>query len=195
MRFKKFEIKNLSRSRRGGFSHDSTLYFDGVQINKKSVHYYNRTWESYPYQTSMRRVVEDMIDFHINQVHRVVFPDWKRLNDTRRKKLRECFKSKIYGREVGGYTGTDLLNLLNKIDGYDPEPDPVLNSMKGFLMLGDLMSINIDKERDTADAVKYKEKIVFATMRNKIPGWQKPKDWDRLNDADKLERLTKIQNL
>ena len=69
--------------------------------------------------------------------------------------------------------------------------DPVLNSMKAFLMLGDLMS----KKGDTADAVKYKEKIVFATMRNKIPNWQKPNDWDCLNDAEKLERLNKIQTI
>lgn len=186
MRFKKFEIKNLSRSRRGGFSHDSTLYFDGVQINKTSVHYYNRTWENYQFQTSMRRVVEDMIQYNMNQVRRNVFRDWKRLNDTRRKELREYFK----GCEFGGYFGIDLLDLLDKINGKEQEPDPVLNSMKAFLMLGDLMA-----EQDTADAVKYKEKIVFATMRNKIPNWQKPNDWDRLNDAEKLERLNKIQTI
>ena len=186
MIFKKFEIKNSSRSRRNGFSHDSTLYFDGVQINKTSVHWHNRTWEDYKYKTSMRNVVEDMIEYNMNQVHRHVFPDWKRLNDTRRKELREYFK----GREFGGYFGIDLLDLLDKINGKE-QKDPVLNSMKAFLMLGDLMS----KKDDTADAVKYKEKIVFATMRNKIPNWEKPKDWDCLNDAEKLERLNKIQTI
>ena len=153
MRFKKFEIKNLSRSRRGGFSHDSTLYFDGVKINKTSVHYYNRTWESFQFQTSMRRVVEDMIQYNMNQVHRHVFPHWKRLNDTRRRKLRECFKS----REFGGYFGIDLLNFLNKINGHNPEPDPVLNSMKAFLLMGDLMGAK-DNGGDITDVVKYKEK-------------------------------------
>jgi hypothetical protein len=187
MIFKKFEIKNSSRSRRGGFSHDSTLYFDGVQINKTSVHWSNRTWEDYKFKTSMSQVVEDMIQYNLNLVHRQVFPDWKRLNDTRRKELREYFK----GCEFGGYFGIDLLDLLDKINGKEQEPDPVLNSMKAFLMLGDLMS----KKDDTADAVKYKEKIVFATMRNKIPNWEKPKDWDCLNDAEKLERLNKIQTI
>ena len=88
-----------------------------------------------------------------------------------------------------------LSKAENKADHKEQESDPVLNSMKAFLMLGDLMSINIDKERDTADAVKYKEKIIFATMRSKIPNWEPPSDWDRLNDSEKLERLTKIQNL
>jgi hypothetical protein len=189
MRFKKFEIKNSSRSRRGGFSHDSALYFDGVQINKTSVHYYNRTWEDYQFQTSMRKVVEDMINWNTNQIKRQVCSahDWKRLNDTRRKTIHGHFKT----ADFGGYTGKDLLDLLDKINNKEQEPDPVLNSMKAFLMLGDLMS----EKQDTADAVKYKEKIVFATMRNKIPNWQKPNDWDCLNDAEKLERLNKIQTI
>ena len=58
--------------------------------------------------------------------------------------------------------------------------------------MGDLMN---DKKEDTADAVKYKERIVFATMRSKMPNGQPPSDWERLNESDKLERLTKIQNL
>ena len=192
MRFKKFEIKNSSRSRRGGFSHDSALYFDGVQINKTSVHWGNRTWEDYKYKNSMRKVVEDMIYYNENQIKKQVcsahgvHSEWKRLNNARRKIIHGYFK----GADFGGYTGQDLLDLLDKINGKE-QPDPILNSMKAFLMLGDLMS----KKDDTADAVKYKEKIVFATMRNKIPNWEKPKDWDCLNDAEKLERLNKIQTI
>ena len=94
--------------------------------------------------------------------------------------------------ELGGFTGQDLIDLKLAIKGGEAEPDPVLNSMKAFLLMGDLMN---DKKEDTADAVKYKERIVFATMRSKIPNWQPPSDWERLNDSDKLERLTKIQNL
>ena len=88
----------------------------------------------------------------------------------------------------------DKLNSLIRGESFrltKEKKDPVLNSMKAFLMLGDLMG----KKGDTADAVKYKEKIVFATMRNKIPNWQKPNDWDCLNDAEKLERLNKIQTI
>ena len=91
-----------------------------------------------------------------------------------------------------------LSKAENKADHKEQESDPILNSMKAFLLLGDLMN---DKKDDTAQAeyiqkqVKYKERIVFATMRSKIPNWEPPSDWDRLNDSDKLERLTKIQNL
>ena len=90
------------------------------------------------------------------------------------------------------YVARELNLTLSKQDQKEKESDPILNSMKAFLLMGDLMN---DKKEDTADSVKYKERIVFATMRSKIPNWQPPSDWERLNDSDKLERLTKIQNL
>ena len=90
------------------------------------------------------------------------------------------------------YVARELNLTLSKQDQKEKESDPILNSMKAFLLMGGLMN---DKKEDTADAVKYKERIVFATMRSKIPNWQPPSDWERLNDSDKLERLTKIQNL
>lgn len=90
------------------------------------------------------------------------------------------------------YVARELNLTLSKQDQKEKESDPILNSMKAFLLMGDLMN---DKKEDKADAVKYKERIVFATMRSKIPNWQPPSDWERLNDSDKLERLTKIQNL
>ena len=90
------------------------------------------------------------------------------------------------------YVARELNLTLSKQDQKEKESDPILNSMKAFLLMGDLMN---DKKEDKADAVKYKERIVFATMRSKIPNWEPPSDWERLNDSDKLERLTKIQNL
>jgi hypothetical protein len=64
------------------------------------------------------------------------------------------------------------------------------NAMKSFLMLGELM--NNDKTT-LKDKVKYKERIVFATMRSMIPQWEPPSDWSTITDEQKLERLTKIE--
>ena len=64
------------------------------------------------------------------------------------------------------------------------------NAMKSFLVLGDLM--NNDKTT-LKDKVKYKERIVFATMRSMIPQWEPPSDWSTITDEHKLERLTKIE--
>ena len=191
MKFKKFEIKNKSRRRygpNGGFSHDSTLFFDGVEIGKASAHWVNRTWEDYRYKTSMLKVVDEHIEHYKRLVRKQVFFDWKRLNAHREAQLHSYF----LGCELGGYFGHELEDLKLFIKNGNGEPDPVLNSMKAFLLMGDLMN---DKKEDKADAVKYKERIVFATMRSKIPNWQPPSDWGRLNDSEKLERLTKIQNL
>jgi|TARA_Y100000361_G_C10897556_1_gene207347 hypothetical protein len=64
------------------------------------------------------------------------------------------------------------------------------NAMKSFLVLGDLMN---DDKTTLKDKVKYKERIVFATMRSMIPQWEPPSDWSTITDEQKLERLTKIE--
>jgi len=65
-----------------------------------------------------------------------------------------------------------------------------LNMMKAFLMLGDK-----GNEEPLSDKVKYKERIVFSTMRSLIPDWEKPKDWNNLSDQIKMERLKKLEEL
>ena len=51
-------IHSRVASSRTGFAHVSTLIRDGGEIATKRVNYYNGTWESYQYRTSMRLVVE-----------------------------------------------------------------------------------------------------------------------------------------
>lgn len=66
-----------------------------------------------------------------------------------------------------------------------------INAMKMFMLLGDL---SIDN-KDIKNKVKYKEKIAFATMRNEIPDWQPPRNWDELSDEEKLKRLNKLMSV
>ena len=66
-----------------------------------------------------------------------------------------------------------------------------LNAMKSFLILGDLTN----KEQTISERVKYKERIVFATMKSMIPQWEKPSDWDDLSDETKLYRLEKLEKI
>ena len=176
-----FKIKSASRNRRNRFIHDSTLYINDVECGKTSVHYYNRTWESYRFQTSMRRLIEERIEDEKRGIKKHVFWMWKRLNATRKERLHECFKV----ADLGGHTGQDLLDLLQAIETGKGEPDPVLKMLKVFNFMGDIVSEN----ETISDKVKRKERLVFATLRNKIPDWQEPNDWKRLNDTDKLERL------
>ena len=45
------------------------------------------------------------------------------------------------------------------------------------------------------EAVKYKERIAFATMRASIPDWQPPSNWNSLTNKQKLDRLNKLQSV
>jgi hypothetical protein len=85
---------------------------------------------------------------------------------------------------------TNKMEDLIKKGDITSKTDPT-NIMKAFLMLGDLTSTNESKE----DKLKYKERIVFATMKSQIPDWQKPSDWDNLPIDEKMSRLNKLQTI
>ena len=64
MEIRKFEVNgrqvefvNQSRSTRSGFAHDTTMFINGCNYAEATCHYLNRTWESYTYQTVMRKAV------------------------------------------------------------------------------------------------------------------------------------------
>lgn len=54
----RMEIRATSESTRNGFRHIAKLYVDGKEVDKSTVHYLNRTWESYEYQS----VIHDLIN-------------------------------------------------------------------------------------------------------------------------------------
>ena len=66
-----------------------------------------------------------------------------------------------------------------------------IEAMKMFMLMGDMTSENNSLE----EKVAYKERIAFATMRNAIPDWQPPEDWDTLSNEIKMERLTKLTEI
>ena len=61
-----------------------------------------------------------------------------------------------------------------------------LNFMKMFLTLQD---ITTNQNETIKERVKRKERIFFATS-----GIIKPKNWDKLPDKEKLNRMNKAQN-
>ena len=61
------------------------------------------------------------------------------------------------------------------------------------MLLGDLSTKQGDELSDMA--VKYQERIAFATMRASIPDWQPPSDWNSLTNGQKLDRLDKLQSI
>jgi hypothetical protein len=68
--------------------------------------------------------------------------------------------------------------------------DGFIGMMKAFMILGDLTG-----NESIEDKVKYKERIVFATMRANIPNWETPNNWTELTPEIKLERLEELQKM
>jgi len=52
-----FTFVNSFRSNRSGFVHETDLFMGERHIAHNKSQYYNRTWESYTYQSSMRQCV------------------------------------------------------------------------------------------------------------------------------------------
>lgn len=48
---------NEARGARDGFNHFSEMYIDGERIASVKVHYINRTWECYRFQSAMKKAV------------------------------------------------------------------------------------------------------------------------------------------
>jgi len=60
------EFKNEYKSSRSGFSHTSRLYHEsGNLLAEAKCNYINRTWEVYPFQSSMRQAVAKAIENEI----------------------------------------------------------------------------------------------------------------------------------
>ena len=68
-----------------------------------------------------------------------------------------------------------------------------INMMKAFMLLGDLSTKQGEELSDMA--VKYQERIAFATMRASIPDWQPPSNWDSLTNEEKNKRLKKLKSV
>ena len=50
---------NEWKDSRSGFNHISSLFVDNEFVSTATVHYINRTWERYSYQTSMMKCVDN----------------------------------------------------------------------------------------------------------------------------------------
>lgn len=75
MEIKKFDIGNRHvefvnewGNTRNGFKHTTTMFINGCQRGKNTVHYLNRTWECYPYQTCMRGCVRELLENRIEKL-------------------------------------------------------------------------------------------------------------------------------
>ena len=58
-----FRIQNYYDDNRSGFNHTSVLFMDGLRLGEARLHYINRTWETYAYQTSAESAISDYVSY------------------------------------------------------------------------------------------------------------------------------------
>lgn len=63
-----YEFFNEFQDCRDGFNHRTILFKNGHKLNESKVHYINRTWESYAYQSVMKKSVNIEIEYLINRI-------------------------------------------------------------------------------------------------------------------------------
>lgn len=82
---------NEAESTRHGFKHTSSMYVNGFFDRKATVHYLNRTWESYPFKTAMLNAVDDALKDKRYEIELTLKEEngWKRLSKDRKETL-EC---------------------------------------------------------------------------------------------------------
>lgn len=92
---KEYEFVNETRSTRSGFAHDTKLFCNGNEIASNSVHYLNRTWECYRYQTAMKGAVRILMDrvSHRNETLFRKENNIKRMTAEKRKNLEKIIEN------------------------------------------------------------------------------------------------------
>ena len=73
----KFKFIDTAKRTQTGFYHRSELYCDGELITFARVTYYNRTWESYTFQTSRKCAVEKAM-----KQRKDILPELQKLYDS-----------------------------------------------------------------------------------------------------------------
>ena len=100
------EFKYNSR----GFVHKTVLLKNGIEISRNTSQYYNRTWESYEFASSMKSCVWKLLEEHKKDFIRI----YKKMNNIKRlsgNKKEECMELLKQDLEY-----IELYKLLGELD-------------------------------------------------------------------------------
>ena len=79
---------------RNGFKHKATYLKNNIEVQTASIQYYNRTWESYTYQTAILAAIQKEIDQQIANIKNDLLATLC-INSLRSKEAKELFASYI----------------------------------------------------------------------------------------------------
>jgi len=92
---------------RDGFNHFASLYIDGQEVGKAKVHYINRTWESYDYQSVMDKLVRGNHSLTPEQKAKTLTLINKGWSDKAREEAESQFKMVAGIAKLGDVFGKD----------------------------------------------------------------------------------------
>lgn len=75
-----YEFINQTWETYRAWGHDTTLFVDGIEKSHAHIRYYNRTWECYRYQTTMKSCVYSLLD----RIENNFISDYKSDNNIKR---------------------------------------------------------------------------------------------------------------
>ena len=101
-----FSFVNTYGSTRNGFFHRSELVQNGVAIHSFRCSYLNRTWERYPFQTSMRCCLADLI----SEISKEILHAYRKANNVTR--LSSSLKEQLISSNADIITYNELLKTL-----------------------------------------------------------------------------------
>ena len=78
-----------------GFKEHSELYKNNYLLNNESIQYYNRSWQVYEYQSSMRKCVNALIESLKNDLKNEfkTINNIKRITEKQKKELEKYYKA------------------------------------------------------------------------------------------------------
>lgn len=81
--YPEYEIVAYSYETHNSWGHKATLIHNGThELNRYKITYYNRTWECYQYQSVIKSVISDYLDYVLNEY----VNDYKADNNIKRLK-------------------------------------------------------------------------------------------------------------
>lgn len=91
---KEYLFVNESSWTRNGFKHTSTLFVDNREVGNNTVHYLNRTWENYTFQTVMLKVIGNLIDYTMDNLKNAFksAKGYQKLTQKRNEEFNESIK-------------------------------------------------------------------------------------------------------
>ena len=93
--FKSYTFVNYTTYNYYGFKEHSDLYINNYFLHSESIQYYNRSWQVYEYQSSMRKCVNALIESLKNDLKNEfkTINNIKRITEKQKKELEKYYKT------------------------------------------------------------------------------------------------------